>query len=366
MHTQAAFITGHGGNDVVQVAARSLPARAPGQVRVRMQAATLNQVDLYMRNSGAGITHQLPQILGLDGAGIVHECDSHDPLLRPGQEVVIHPGVACGRCEFCLGGDSALCSRIQFLGEHRDGTFSQWVQVPAAQLFPKPTHLDWGEAAALGVNHLTAWRMLFTKARLQPWETVLIFGIGGGVSLAALQLAKAIGARAIVTSRDTDKLERARALGADQVIHSTTQDVAKEALALTGGRGVDVVFENVGAAAWPWAMKALVRGGRLVTCGATTGDQPGADLRRLFVRQLQIFGSSLGTLGEFHDLLGFVQRTDLRPVIDSRFALADVHAALNRLESGAQFGKVVLELDTAPPPAPARQSSAGRSLRHRC
>lgn len=344
MHTQAAFITGHGGNDVVQVAARSLPARAPGQVRVRMQAATLNQVDLYMRNNGAGITHQLPQILGLDGAGIVHECDSHDPLLRPGQEVVIHPGVACGRCEFCLGGDSALCSRIQFLGEHRDGTFSQWVQVPAAQLFPKPTHLDWGEAAALGVNHLTAWRMLFTKARLQPWETVLIFGIGGGVSLAALQLAKAIGARAIVTSRDTDKLERARALGADQVIHSTTQDVAKEALALTGGRGVDVVFENVGEAVWSTALKSLVRGGRIVTCGATTGDQPGADLRRLFIRQLQVIGSTLGNPGELQDLLAWCAQGKVRPLIDRVLPLEAIHEGLDVLERNEQFGKLAIAI----------------------
>lgn len=344
---QAAFITGHGGNDVVQVGERSLPARAPGQVRVRMQAATLNQVDLYMRNSGAGITHRLPQTLGLDGAGIVEECDSDDPLLRPGQEVVIHPGMACGRCEFCQGGDSALCARIQFQGEHRDGTFAQWVQVPAAQLFPKPAHLDWAEAAALGVNHLTAWRMLFSRARLQPWETVLIFGIGGGVSLAGLQLAQAIGARVIVTSREDGKLERARLLGAAHGINSRTQDVAKEVLSLTGGRGVDVVLENVGEAVWPSALKSLVRGGRLVTCGATTGDQPGADLRRLFVRQLQIFGSSLGNLGEFHDLLHFVQRTGLRPVIDSRFALGDVHTALNRLESGRHFGKIALHLGDA-------------------
>lgn len=342
---KAAYITGHGGNEVVQVGQREKPADAPGQVVVRMHAATLNRVDLYMRDSGAGITHRLPQILGLDGAGTVESVDADEPLLRPGQAVVLHPGIGCGRCEFCQRGDTALCTRIQFLGEHCDGTFAQWVRLPVAQVFPKPVHLDFAEAAALGVNHLTAWRMLFTKARLQPWETVLVFGIGGGVSLAALQLAKAIGARVIVTSRDDAKLERARALGADHAVNGQTQDVAREVMALTGGRGVDVVFENTGAATWPSALKSLVRGGRLVTCGATTGDQPGADLRRLFVRQLQVFGSSLGSLGEFHDLLGFVARTGLRPVIDRTYALDDVHAALDRLESGAQFGKVVLRID---------------------
>lgn len=341
---KAAFITGHGGNDIVQVRAHHLPERMPGEVRVRMRAATLNQVDLYMRNSGAGITHRLPQVMGLDGAGTIEACDEGDPLLRPGQEVVIHPGVACGRCAFCQRGDGVLCTRIQYLGEHRDGTFAEAIQVPATQVFPKPAHLGWAEAAALGVNHLTAWRMLFSKARLQPWETVLVFGIGGGVSLAGLQLAKAIGARAIVTSRDAAKLERARALGADHGINGKTQDVAREVLALTGGRGVDVVFENVGEAVWPSAMKSLVRGGRLVTCGATSGDQPAADLRRIFIRQLQILGSTLGTLGEFRDLLGFVERTGLRPVIDSEYPLDQVHAALDRLASGAQFGKVALRI----------------------
>ena len=341
---KAAFITGHGGNDIVQVRAHHLPERAPGEVRVRMRAATLNQVDLYMRNSGAGITHRLPQVMGLDGAGTIEACDEGDPLLRPGQEVVIHPGVACGRCAFCQRGDGVLCTRIQYLGEHRDGTFAEAIQVPATQVFPKPAHLGWAEAAALGVNHLTAWRMLFSKARLQPWETVLVFGIGGGVSLAGLQLAKAIGARAIVTSRDAAKLERARALGADHGINGKTQDVAREVLALTDGRGVDVVFENVGEAVWPSAMKSLMRGGRLVTCGATSGDQPAADLRRIFIRQLQILGSTLGTLGEFRDLLGFVERTGLRPVIDSEYPLDQVHAALDRLASGAQFGKVALRI----------------------
>ncbi len=341
---KAAFITGHGGNDIVQVRAHHLPERMPGEVRVRMRAATLNQVDLYMRNSGAGITHRLPQVMGLDGAGTIEACDEGDPLLRPGQEVVIHPGVACGRCAFCQRGDGVLCTHIQYLGEHRDGTFAEAIQVPATQVFPKPAHLGWAEAAALGVNHLTAWRMLFSKARLQPWETVLVFGIGGGVSLAGLQLAKAIGARAIVTSRDAAKLERARALGADHGINGKTQDVAREVLALTDGRGVDVVFENVGEAVWPSAMKSLVRGGRLVTCGATSGDQPAADLRRIFIRQLQILGSTLGTLGEFRDLLGFVERTGLRPVIDSEYPLDQVHAALDRLASGAQFGKVALRI----------------------
>ena len=344
---KAAFITGHGGNEVVSIARRPKPVRQPGHVLVRLQAATLNRVDLYMRDSGVGITHQLPQIMGLDGAGTVEEVDADEPVFKPGQAVVLHPGVGCGRCEFCQRGEVVLCLGIQYLGEHRDGTLAQWISVPAQNVFPMPASLSFAEAAALGVNHLTAWRMLFTKAQLKPWETVLIFGIGGGVSLAALQLAKLAGAQTIVTSRDGAKLERARLLGADHLINSSTQDVVKEVMARTQGRGVDVVIENVGAAVWSSAMKSLVRGGRLVTCGATTGDQPPADIKRIFIRQLQILGSTLGNFDEFENLLRLVERTGLRPVIDSEFTLEQTHAALNRLASGEQFGKIAIRIDGA-------------------
>ena len=345
MTMKAAFLTGHGGNEVVQVGERPLPARAAGEARVRLHAATLNRVDLYMRDSGAGITHRIPQILGLDGAGVIDEIDPGDPLLQPGQRVLLHPGVSCGRCEFCLRGDDVLCTRYQLIGEHRDGSFAQYVSLPARSVLPLPDDWSFAEGAALGVNHLTAWRMLVTQAQLKAWETVLIFGIGGGVSLAGLQLAKALGARAIVTSRHADKLARARELGADAVIDSSREDVAKAALAATGGRGVDVVFENVGEAVWPAAMKSLVRGGRLVTCGATSGDQPGADLRRLFIRQLRVLGSTMGTVSEQRDLLLFCQRHGVRPLIEQTFALDEVHAALSRLESGQQFGKIALRID---------------------
>jgi NADPH:quinone reductase-like Zn-dependent oxidoreductase len=342
---KAAFITGHGGNEVVHVGERPEPVRAPGQVRVRLHAATLNRVDLYLRDSGAGIRHRIPQIMGVDGAGVIDEVDADEALLRPGQRVLLYPGIACGRCEFCLRGEEVLCTHYQLIGEHRDGTFAEYIGLPARNLLPLPDGWSFAEGAAVGVNHLTAWRMLVTQAWLQPWETVLIFGIGGGVSLAGLQLAKALGARVIVTSRHGGKLERARALGADHVIDTRHEDVAKAALAATGGRGVDVVLENVGEAVWPAAMRSLVRGGRLVTCGATSGDQPGADLRRLFIRQLRVLGSTLGTVNELRELLAFCQRHGVRPLIEQSFALDEVHAALDRLESGEQFGKIALMID---------------------
>lgn len=342
---RAVYLTGHGGNEVVQVGERPMPERQAGEVRVRLRAATLNRVDLYMRDSGAGITHTLPQVMGIDGAGVVESVDEGPHGLKVGDRVLLYPGLTCGHCEFCLLGEEVLCTSMKLLGEHRDGTMAQYISVPARNAVPMPEGWTFEEAAALGVNHLTAWRMLMTQARLKPWETVLIFGIGGGVSLAGLQLAKAMGARVFVTSREQHKLDRALALGADAAICSGTQDVAQEVMRLTGKRGVDVVFENVGAAVWDSALKSLVRGGRIVTCGATTGDQPGADLRRLFIRQLQVYGSTLGNLAELHALIRFCGRHALRAVMDQVFPIDEVHAALTRLASGQQFGKVALAID---------------------
>ena len=341
---QAVFITGHGGNEVVAVGERPKPVRGPGEVLVRLQAATLNQVDLYMRDSGAGITHRLPQIMGLDGAGIVEEVDATRSCWRPASRSCCTRASPVAAASSASAAKDVLCTAIQYLGEHRDGTLAEYVSVPARNVFPMPAGLSYAEAAALGVNHLTAWRMLFTKAQLKPWETVLIFGVGGGVSLAALQLARLAGARVIVTSRTDAKLQRALQLGAAHAIDSSTRDVAKEVMALTAGRGVDVVIENVGAAVWSSAMKSLVRGGRLVTCGATSGDQPPADLRRIFIRQLQILGSTLGDLDEFAALLSLVRRTGLRPVIDAAFPIAEAHAALDRLGAAERFGKVAITI----------------------
>lgn len=340
---KAVYLTGHGGNDVVAIGERPQPERRAGEVLVRLHAATLNRVDLYMRDSGAGITHTLPQVMGIDGAGVVEAVDEGQGL-SVGQRVLLYPGVTCGECEFCVRGQEVLCTTMKLIGEHRDGTFAEYITVPTRNAIPVPEGWSFEEAAALGVNHLTAWRMLVTQARLQAGETVLVFGIGGGVSLAGLQLAKAMGARVIVTSREPDKCARALALGADAAICSSTHDVVKEVMRLTGKRGVDVVFENVGAVVWDSALKSAVRGGRIVTCGATSGDQPGADLRRVFIRQLQIFGSTLGNLAELQDLVRFCAQHNLRPLIDQVFSMDQAHAALDRLASGQQFGKVALRM----------------------
>jgi len=338
---KAAFMTGHGGNEVIVVGERPTPQRQPGEVLVRMKAATVNRVDLYMRDSGAGITHTLPQIMGVDGAGVIEAADEGALI---GRRVTIYPGLVCGHCEFCARGEPVLCAKMRLLGEHCDGTMAEYVCVPAANALEIPAGLDFAQGAALGVNYLTAWRMLFTKAKLQPGETVLVFGIGGGVSFAALQIAKAAGARVLVTSRSAEKLNRATAHGADAVIDAPADKIPAAVMGLTGGRGVDVVIENVGGAMWSSALKSLVRGGRIATCGATIGDNPSADLRRVFIRQLQIFGSTLGNPGEFAELIEWCAAGRLRPPIDARYRLDDVRDAFALLESGEQFGKIAIDI----------------------
>jgi len=341
----AARIHGHGGNEVLRIDELPIPERQPGEALIRVIAGGLNRVDLYMRNSGAGITHRLPIILGLDGAGIVEEADA-GARFRAGDQVVIYPGQPCGSCEFCVKGEEVLCTRGKIFGEQVDGTFAGFVCAPEGSLVVKPRSLDFVQGAALSVAWLTAWRMIKTKARLQPGETALVFGVGGSVSLAATQIASAIGARTIVTSRDPTKLERATMFGAAETVHDQGgASVLDRVMELTAKRGVDVVIENVGKAVWPTAMKALVRGGRLVTCGATTGDDPSADLRRLFIRQLTVFGSTLGTRAEFADMVAFIAEKSLAPHIDETFSLADIHTAMDQLESGRQFGKIGLTID---------------------
>lgn len=339
---RAVVLTGHGGNEVVHVNERPEPVARAGEVIVRMRSVTLNRADLYMRNSGKGVNHSLPQIMGLDGAGTVEKVADESSGLRPGQRVAIYPATSCGACESCGRGETLFCSTIRYFGEQRNGTLAELVSVPVANAVPIPDELDDESAAALGVTYLTAWRMLFTRACLKPSETVLIFGLGG-ISVATLQLAKTIGAQTIVSSRDKEKRELAKSMGADHVVDSEA-DIVSEVMAITGKRGVDVVIENVGEKIWPVALRALRRGGRLILCGATTGGAPSAELHRLFVRQLSVIGSTLGTPAEFRDLLQLCGRGAFRPVIGRRFSLDEIHLGLDELEAGRTFGKIVINI----------------------
>ncbi len=338
---QALYFEQHGGPERLVVGERPLPEPQAGWVRVAVRAAALNQLDIFVLKGLPGV--DLPHIGGADGAGVVEAIGEGVTGIAVGQEVVFDPGVSCGHCTACLAGEQSLCASFGLLGEHRDGTLAEAVLVPALSVAPRPAHLSWEEAAAFPLTFLTAWRMLFTRARLTAGETVLIHGIGGGVSLACLVLAKLAGARVLVTSRSAAKLERALALGADEAMPSNDQ-VAREAKRRTGDRGVDLVVDSVGAATWLLSLKAARRGGRIVTCGATSGPNPAEEIRLIFWNQLSILGSTMGSREDWRRLVETVVANRLRPVVDSVHALADGRAAYERMVQAEQFGKIVVSV----------------------
>ncbi|MHC5034279.1 MAG: zinc-binding dehydrogenase [Planctomycetota bacterium] len=341
---KAAVIRKHGEAGVIAVEQVADPEARPGEVVVDLQAAALNHLDIWVRRGGR-VALEWPHVIGSDGAGVVAALGESVHGIEVGREVIINPGLSCGCCEFCRSGEQSLCSDFSIVGMGRPGTFAEKVAVPARCVAPKPAHLSFEESAGLGIAYTTAWRMLMTRARVRPGEAVLIHGIGGGVALAALQIARLASARPIVTSSADDKLAKAAALGADAgVNYLETEDVAAAVRSLTDGRGVDVVVDTVGAATWPIDFAAVRRGGRIVICGVTSGPEAHTDLRALYWNQLTVLGSTLGSDEDFRSMLAAVEATELKPVVDSVFPLDDVLAATKRLEAGHQFGKIALAI----------------------
>jgi len=342
---RAAVITEHG--DISVFASREVPdpAPGPGEVLVRLKTAALNHLDIWLRKGRPGLDFSFPHIVGSDGAGEIVAVGEGVSDRAVGDAVLLNPGLACNKCEYCLRGEHSECPAFTIVGMGCPGTYAEYVAVPAINAYPKPDCLNWEEAAALPLAYLTAWRMLFSRARIQAGETVLIHGIGGGVALAALQLATAAGARAVVTSSDPAKLDRARRLGADEGIdYRKTGDVAAAVLEWSDGRGVDVVVDTVGAQTWPVNLAAARKGGRIVHCGVTTGATTEANLGAIYWRQLSVLGSTMGTHEEFRRLLALVASSGIRPVIDKVYPLAEAAAAQARMEAGEQFGKIVLSV----------------------
>ena len=317
-----------GGPEVLRYEDVPEPVAEPGDVLIRLSAASLNHLDLWVRQGRPSVPK--PRILGADGAGVVEDVGEGVGDLEPGDRVVINPGLAHG-------------SRITVLGEHTDGTHAELVAVPASNVYPIPDGLGFEEAAAFPLVFLTAYRMLATKARVEEGEWVLVWGAGGGVGTAAFSIAKALGARTIVTSSSGWKLERLRELGADAGLNHRDQDVAKEVKELTGG-GADVVIEHVGEATWHASLQAARPGGRVVVCGATSGPNPPASLHRVWWKELAIHGSTMGTKEDFEGAYELVASGRARPIVDQVFSLAETRAAHERLEAGEQLGKIVLAI----------------------
>lgn len=342
---KAAAIREHGGPDVVRIEEVPEPKFADDEVVLEVRSAGLNHLDIRVRKGRGSAKLTEPRILGSDAAGVVIAAGSRVRGVSVGDEVILNPGLSCGCCEYCNRGEQSECVSFGIVGMSRQGTFAEQVAVPARNIVPKPTHLNFNEAGAFVLAQLTAWRMLMTRAQLKPGQSVLIHGIGGGVALYALQLTKLTGAEAIVTSSSDEKLSRASRMGADHTInYRTIEDVAQVVKDITSGAGVDVIVDSVGAATWPIDFSAVRRGGKIVLCGVTSDAEAVTDLQALYWNQLTIMGSTMGSNEDFHQMVKAVTAAKLRPVIDSVMPLENAKDAMVRMETAEQFGKIVLEV----------------------
>jgi NADPH:quinone reductase-like Zn-dependent oxidoreductase len=320
----------------VRIRERPKTEAASGSVAVAIKAASINHLDLWLAHGAQRVTP--PRVIAADGAGVVQS--SGDPAWRPGDEVVIFPTLCCWECDWCKAGQNIKCAQFGVLGEHSDGAACELIHIDARNVFRKPAGLSWTEAAAFPLTFLTAWRMLTTRAQLRADETVLVVGAGAGVAVAAIRIAKHLGARVFATSRSEAKRQHALELGAEAAFESA--DFSKAVRRATGD-GVDVVFEHVGPATLEESMRSLAIGGRVVTCGSTSGVKAEISMPRLFFRHAGLLGSTMGNAGEFEAVLKAIDG-GLRPVVDSTYPLSDVEAALTRLDHAEQFGKVVLSI----------------------
>lgn len=341
---KAVFFHEHGGLEVLQYGEVPTPEPGPGEVLVRLRAAALNRLDIWVRNGWPGIRLTYPHILGADGAGEVAALGPGVTQWQVGQRVVINPNIGCGKCEYCLAGYDNMCRRWQLLGETRAGTYAEYVVVPEENLLALPEGVSYAEAAAAALVFQTAWHSLITRGNLRPGEHVLVVGASGGVNTASIQIAKLAGCTVYVVGSNARKLELARELGADYLIdRSQVEDWSQEVYRLTGKRGVDVVVDNVGTT-FPLSFRAARKGGRILTVGNTGGPRFEIDNRYIFGKHLSIIGSTMSTKRDFATVMGLVFAGKLRPVMDRVYPLAEARAAQERLEQGEQLGKIVLEI----------------------
>ncbi|MBI3840760.1 MAG: zinc-binding dehydrogenase [Thaumarchaeota archaeon] len=334
----------HGGPGVLKYEEAPDPKPDSDEAVVRVRACALNRLDIWARNGLPNVEIALPHISGSDIAGEIDWVPEEEKEFRRGDQVIVNPGLGCGRCEKCLLGRDNQCRYYTIIGYGTDGGYAELVKVPRRNLVRKPEGMGFEDAAAFPLVFLTAYHMLVTKASLEAGETVLVLGAGSGVGSAAIQVAKMNGAEVIATAGGPEKLEKAKGLGADHVIDHRRQDVLAEVRRITGKRGVDVVVEHVGKATWDGSVKALAKGGRLVLCGATTGAEVVTDLRYVYNRELTIYGSYMASKGELLKVVELVSAGRLRPVVDSVFPLEKAAGAQSKMEGGGHFGKIVLKV----------------------
>ena len=334
-----------GNADVLKYETVDDPVRKSWQVLVKIQYCSVNHLDIWVRNGITAKKITLPHILGSDISGTIEEVDKDTEKLFPGQRVMIAPGLSCGHCRYCLSGQDNRCRKYGILGEHLSGGYAEYIVIPAQNIIPIPDKVSFEAAAASPLVFLTAYQMLVDKAKLKSHEDVLILGAGSGVGSSAIQIAKKIGSRVIATAGSDEKLAKAKELGANKVINHTLNDIGKEVSRLTDNKGVDVVFEHVGAATWESSLKSLAWGGRLVTCGATTGPKVNIDLRHLFFKQQQILGSTMGSRSHLFTLVELLESGEFKPVIDQIVHLKRAGDAHRHMEDREQFGKILLKIE---------------------
>lgn len=331
----------HGGPEVLRWETLPDPPCPPQSVRVAIKAASINHLDLWVRTGFPGIP--LPIVLGSDASGVVTEVGAQTTRWRAGDEVVILPGTSCGKCTACLRRRENLCRKYGILGETEDGCQREEAVVAERQLVSKPPSLTFEQAASYSLVFLTAHGMLVRRAAAQPGETVLVWGAGSGVGSAAVQIAKVLGCRVIATVGDDWKIEKVKAIGADEVLHHGREQISHRVRELTGRVGAEVIVEHVGEATWNESLRCLAHGGRIVTCGATTGPRVALDLRHLFMKHQSVLGSSMGDSEGYQEVLDWIGAGSVHPVIDRVFPMSEVAAAHRHIDERRQFGKVVLK-----------------------
>ncbi len=341
---KAVYYNEHGGPDVLQFGELPEPNVEPGTVKIRVEAASLNHIDLWLRRGMPGIEIPFPHIPGCDAAGVVVETGEGVGAVTTGQRVLMNPSITCGRCEFCLRGDATLCRTYQLIGETTSGTCCEYIVIPEHNAIPIPDDMSFEDAASVPLVFVTAWRMLITRARLRAAEDVLVLGASAGVGVACIQIAKAAGARVFAAASTREKLDLCAELGADVLIHYTEEDFVRRVRSETGKRGVDVVVDYVGRDTWVKSLRCLARGGRLVTCGATTGHDPQTDLRHIFFRQLEIIGSTMGSRNELEAPLKLIFAGKMRPVVSAVYDLEHTAKAHAAMEARNVLGKIVIRV----------------------
>ncbi len=334
----------HGNIDNLKIINLEEPKMKRNEVLVKLKASALNHLDLFVLKGWKGLSLTFPHICGADGTGTILEVGEEVENFKAGDEIVINPGISCMKCNFCLKGEHSLCKDFGILGEHFPGTFAEYISVPFYNLEKAPPYLNEEERAAFPLTFLTSYRMLFKKGKIKAGDFILIHGASSGVSIASLIFSKIAGCITIITSSKDEALFKGKELGADFIINYKNENVFKKVMEITNGEGVDFVLDSVGKETWLTSLRVVKKGGKVLTCGATSGPNPEEEVRLIFWKQIDILGSTMSSISEFKEMVNLVKEKKLKPVIDSIYPLEKAKEAYKKLEGGKQFGKIVLKI----------------------